>query len=333
MSIERKGNYYRVQKQVDGVRYNLSFDHYPTQKDIRLALAEAIVEAPVDDIKGTFKEYATKYIELKSNVLSPSTVREYEREINRLPEWFVYMDINEINQEVMQKLVNEISIELSPKTTNNRHAFCVSVIRFFKPSVVFSTTLPKKALKIGSDAPYIPNKEEVQKILDVSKGGRYEIPIRLGCYGLRRSEICALLVKDLDKDNFLTVNKAMVQDKNKEWVIKETKTVESTRIIAIDDELAKMIRALDTDRIFVGYPQTIANFMRRTQDQLNMPHFSLHKLRHYFCTTLSENGVAENDILALGGWKQNSDVMKRVYRHSNLGKDKERLKEIAKNLF
>lgn len=326
MKIEKlPSGSYRVRKTQDGRTYSLTFDHNPTQKEIRLALEERVKTVPKGD-KLLFSEASKQYTDLKRNILSPATIREYDRTLNRLPSWFTDLEIHEIDQAKMQQLVNEMSQTLQPKTVKDRHAFCVSVIRLFIPSVEYFTTLPQKPVKTS----YIPSDDDIRRIVEEAVGTQYHIPIQLACYGLRRGEICALEVSDLSEDNFLSIDKDLVQDTNKNWIVKTTKTIDSTRTIAIDDELANEIREVGEGRVFKGYPETIGTWLTRTQDKLGIERFSLHKIRHYFCSTLSrEAGLSESTILALGGWKQNSDVMKRIYRHSNITSEKERMKEAA----
>ncbi len=51
----------------------------------------------------------------------------------------------------------------------------------------------------------------------------------LAAFGtLRRSEICALTTDDVH-GNTISISKAMVRVSNKEWIIKTTKTISSTR--------------------------------------------------------------------------------------------------------
>ncbi len=57
--------------------------------------------------------------------------------------------------------------------------------------------------------------EDIRRILEYAKGTEYEIPLILACYGLRRSEICALTTEDINGD-ILSITKAKVQGKNNE---------------------------------------------------------------------------------------------------------------------
>ncbi|SHL20434.1 hypothetical protein SAMN02745136_04351 [Anaerocolumna jejuensis DSM 15929] len=51
----------------------------------------------------------------------------------------------------------------------------------------------------------------------------------LAAFGtLRRSEICALTTDDV-RGNTISISKAMARFSNKEWIIKTTKTISSTR--------------------------------------------------------------------------------------------------------
>ena len=54
-----------------------------------------------------------------------------------------------------------------------------------------------------------------------------------------------------------------------------------------------------------------ARFLRLVED-LGLPHFRFHDLRHYFATRLTYIGVPSRIICDLGGWRTDK-MMKRVY--------------------
>lgn len=176
--------------------------------------------------------------------------------------------------------------------------------------------------------PYIPSDEDIKKILGYAKGTEYEIPIILACYGMRRSEICALAPEDIDGD-IVTIDKALVQDENKNWIVKPTKTTESTRKIIIPMEIADKIR--DQGYIYKGHPGEITKFLSTVQKKLNIPHFSVHKLRHYFASRMSSLEIPEADILRMGGW-ETDHIMKSVYRHSMMDREENAKREAAEKL-
>lgn len=134
-------------------------------------------------------------------------------------------------------------------------------------------------------------------MLEYAKDTEYEIPIILACYGLRRSEICALTLDDLDGD-IIRVNKAKVMDEDAKWVEKTTKTSSSTREIVIPIEIADKIR--EKGYVYKGYPNSITVFLGKAEGKLGIPHFPLHKLRHYFASKMSALNVPEADIMRMG---------------------------------
>jgi len=223
------------------------------------------------------------------------------------------LPVSDITQIEINKLVNEMSKDKSPKTVCNYHGFLTAVLGTFCPSLKISTTLPQKV----KNEPYTPSQENVNRILAEVKGTACEIPITLACYGMRRSKICALRPDDIDGD-IVHINKAMVQNKKKEWVIKITKTTESTRNIIIPIELAEKIR--QQGYVYKGHPGCITKHLKKVEDGLKIPRFPMHKLRHYFASQMSALGVPETDILKMGGW-ETDHVMKSVYRHSMMEKE------------
>lgn len=79
---------------------------------------------------------------------------------------------------------------------------------------------------------------------------------------MRRSEICALTVEDISGD-LVSINKAVVQDENKNWITKTTKTTSSTREIVIPIELADKIRR--QGYVYKGHPYSITQFLEQTE--------------------------------------------------------------------
>lgn len=325
MKIEKlPSGSYRIRKMYKGKKYTVIFDEKPTQKEAMQAMT-----AELDKIKSvqhpiSFADAAEGYVNMKRNVLSPRTIKEYVETGNRMPTWFREIRISDITQIEINKLVNELSKDKSPKTVRNYHGFISAVLGTYRPDMKICTKLPQKI----KNEPYTPSQEDVRRILEESKGTQFEVPIVLACYGMRRSEICALTTKDIDGD-IVRINKALVLDENKNWVIKTTKTTESTRNIVIPRELAEKIH--EQGFVYKGNPNSISDYLDHIEKNLGIPHFSLHKLRHYFASQMSALGVPEADILKMGGW-ETDHVMKSIYRHSMMDKEDQAKREAAKKL-
>lgn len=325
MKIEKlPSGSYRIRKTYKGHTYSVTFDYKPTQKEAMLAMAAELDKVKTENGSMNFKRSAESYVDMKRNVLSPRTIKEYSETASRMPEWFCELKISDIDQIQINRLVNELSKDKSPKTVRNYHGFITAVLGTFCPNLKICTSLPQKV----KNEPYTPSQEDVRKILEEVRGTEFEIPITLACYGMRRSEICALTSEDVAGDT-VCINKALVQNEKKEWVIKTTKTTESTRSIIIPIELADRIR--DQGYVYRGHPGNISKHLERIEDKLNIPRFSLHKLRHYFASQMSALGVPEADILKMGGW-ETDHVMKSIYRHSMMEKEENAKRDAAEKL-
>lgn len=326
MNIEKlPSGSYRVRKYYNGKSLSVVFDHKPKQSEILAALSDKIAKADVVSVSDlTFRQAAEKYIDMKRNVLSPNTIREYEGTPNRLSEWFVDMMIVDINQIAINKQINELSAKKSPKTVRNYHGFISAILGTFRPEMNISTTLPQKR----KYEPYTPSHEDIKRILEEVKGTDFYIPFVLACHGMRRGEIFALTVEDIEGD-IVHINKALALNADKEWVVKGTKTTASERDIIIPMEIADQIRK--QGYVTNLYPNSLTDKLQKITKKLDIPYFSVHKLRHYFASVLSEKGIPEADILALGGWETDY-VMKRVYRHSMIDKQEQKKRDAMNQL-
>lgn len=325
MKIEKlPSGSYRIRKMYKGQTYTVMFDQKPTQKEAMQAMAAELDKVQTKHESMTFQAAAEEYIESKRNVLSPSTIRGYAGIMRQISEKFMSENVHDITALDVQAEVNRMAKKCSPKTVRNHHGFISAVLGVFCPNLKLNTTLPQKV----KNEPYIPSDEDIKRILEYAKDTEYEIPIILACYGMRRSEICALKADDIDKD-IVTIDKAMVQNEKNEWVVKTTKTTASTRQIIIPMEVADKIR--EKGYVFKGYPGKITQFLEETQKKLEIQTFPVHKLRHYFASKMSAMSVPEADILKLGGWGTGS-VMKSVYRHSMMEKEENAKREAADKL-
>lgn len=319
---------YRARIMANGKRYAFTFDHKPTELDIMMKLSEK-VDNLIDAEHIQFKVAASEYCKLKKNVLSPTTYREYSNTCDRLSDHFNSLYIDQITALDIQHEVNNLAKEKAPKTVRNYYGFIMTVIRTYREDFNPKVTLPQKQIK----EVYIPSDEVVKKLFEEAKtrcSGRYYIPILLGCYGMRRSEICALTVDDI-QENVIHITKSKVMDSNKKWIIKDLlKNDTSFRTIPVAPEIAELIQ--EQGYIYNGHPNDISCFINDICRENNIPMFSLHKLRHYFCSRLSSENIDTETIMKLGGWKTDH-VMKAVYRHSVDSKVQEASDKLTKILF
>lgn len=316
---------------IDGKKYSVSVDHRPTQKEAQRLIREKVAEKSkvlFDGYPDSFNAYALKYINTHEKKFSPSTIRGYTSILRNIPDRFGNMAFDSITEADVQKVVDEYSGSHAPKTTKSFYGFINAVIKWKNPRIKMSIILPKRTRKYE----YEPTTEDVKRILEAAKGTEYEVMLRLCTLGLRRGEILALQLSDLSDDDILSITKGQVTDKDGKLIVRgQPKTEESNRRIAIPHDLAELIRK--QGYIYRLYPNSVSKFLHRTQDELDIPRFRLHMFRHFAAAYLHAMGVKDSQILAYGGWKEDSDTMKRIYRYNlDPAKSQKNIVNIFENL-
>lgn len=310
MTIRQRGKSYRIEQMVDGKRYSVTIDHKPKKAEAQSLIEQEIRKSPKKVGNMTLADACRAYNNAKSNIVSPSTLVGYESIIRNIPDKYAKKYISSFTSASIQELCNAFSENASPKTVKNRIGYIYTVLKFHDIEVKQPTT-PQNIKK----PPYIPTSEEVEKILAYLKPTRYWVGTMLGIFGLRRSEILALTLDDLN-GNILTVNKAYVPSgtKSDSFVIKSTKTTASIRTVVLPDNVVERIH--EQGFIYKGEPGGMYKALRRAQRDLGIPNFQFHKLRHFFATYAHQNGYTDKQIQEMGGWTDGSRIMKMVYQHA-----------------
>ena len=325
MKVEKiSANSYRVRKTYRGKRYDVCFDHKPTQREVAEAVADKMKS--LVGLKGSFEFYCNQYIDSKQNVLSPSTIGGYRKIVRTISAGFKEKQIYEIEPIDIQNEVNDYAANHSPKSVRNLHGFISAVLGVFNPNLNISTTLPQKK-KFNRN---MPTTEDVQKILKASEGTPYHIPFQLAVLGMRRSEICGATIDDLH-GNFLSINKARIYDGDNHIMTRDnTKTEESTREIYLPDSLVEEI--LEAGVIYDKTPPMLVKTLHKYQDELGIERFRLHDLRGFYVSYAHSIGIPDVYILKAGGWKSDY-VMKNTYRDALKDKEEEMQQKVASKLF
>ncbi len=287
----------------------------PTKKEAEYKAIEYSLSRPSDSYEDlTLREAYDNYISSKSAVLSPSTIAGYERSKKNHFQKLMPMKLSKITAKHIQIAVNELAVDHSPKTVRNAHGLLHSVIKSYTTNFEFNTTLPQKIKPQYT----IPTTEDINKLLEVADE-RIRIPILLASNGgLRRSEICALTPDDFT-DLGVNINKAVVYDKDKKAIVKTTKTIAGTRFVPLPQYL---INEIKNWAYFGCSPSMLQGWFYRTLEKVDVPHFSFHKLRHYFASELHAQGVPDKYIAKIGGWETTA-VLQNIYQHTLRDKQEE----------
>lgn len=299
---------------IDGKKKFKSFTA-DTKKEAELLaanFADEITKRPTQDM--TLKEAIEKYISIKENVISPSTVRGYTViKESYLPN-LMKIKLSKLNQETIQQEFNDFAKKYSPKTCRNAHGLVSSVLKMYLPALQLHTTLPQRE---RNDI-YVPDEREVSDILKLVIGNRLEIPFILATQcGLRESEISALKTTNINEDNIM-IKEALVAGIKGEC-LKGPKSYSGYRKIPISKEMFNILmNAADnkTKRITSMSGNDISSSWGKFRSKNNIDiHLNFHALRHHFASVCLLMGMPQKYVAELMG-HSSLDMIERVYQHT-----------------
>ena len=315
MKIEKlPSGSFRIRKTYKGHTFTVICPYKPTQKEALQLIAEKMEEPLTAQTapSGCLNDFIDNFIALiETQGKSPATVRGYLSIQRNLSKAFTSIRLSELTNDDLQREINRYSEGRSPKSVRNMYGLVKAVLDEYRPSFALSVNLPAKEIK----AEYEPSTRDVQRILEASKGTRYEIVLHLCVLGLRRGEAIAVTPADIDENNVLTIDKDIILNKENKYVLKDKpKTEYSYRRILLPRSIADQIRA--QGYVYKGDPHSINKYLHTFQDKLGIPRFRLHMLRHFCVAYLHREGFTDQQIMTFGGWANSSDVMKRAYRYN-----------------
>lgn len=246
-----------------------------------------------------------KYIEAKSSVLSPSTIRGYAGIKRQRFQPYMNSKIDQIN---WQKMVNDESKAASAKTIKNAYGFICSVLKFqgiTPPSV----TLPQV---IRNEREWL-TPEQIPVFLEAVKGKPCEFPALLALHGLRRSEIYALTASSFKDGKILVRGAVVFTEEEKTVKKKENKNSSSRRDVPI--MIPRLKELIDAGEPMFRTPITyLSKAINDVCDEAGLPHVAVHGLRHSFASAGYHAGLSELQMQKLGGWSD-AATMRKIYTH------------------
>ena len=201
----------------------------------------------------------------------------------------------------------------------NAHGLLTAVLAEYKPSLTLRTTLPQKDAKRIT----IPTEEQIGIIMQGCQGRPEELPILLALWmGLRASEIRGLTWDDV-KDGRLHVKQAIVEGEDGP-TLKKTKTVAGDRWLKLPNRIESLIAEQPRTGEYIVTMSGQAMYKRFTRlcEQLGLPHFRFHDLRHTAASVSVMLGVPTKYSQQRMG-HQTDNMLKTVYEHTMRAKEDE----------
>lgn len=310
---------YRCQVTVDGKRISV----VDADKDIAQAKAVALKSGMIEEQKNpkpvTVEKAMDQYIEIRSNVLSPATIRAYKNVSKNYFKQIRTKKLSSVDESIIQSQINLYSKDKSYKTVKNAVSFLISVVSEDHPINIKRLKYPQRIPKEHS---YL-EADSITKLIDTCRGDVIEIPVLLALWlGMRRSEICALEWEDVDFERkTVSITKARVPDENNKYVTKNTtKTEKSRRIVNCPDYVLNRMITIQpneskrTGQIVKMNPNDIYNHLKVICDNNSIPFVGVHGLRHTNASVMLSLGVADKIAMARGGWSS-KDTMQNIYQH------------------
>lgn len=327
MKIEKlPSGSYRARKTYKKKTYTIVLPYKPTEKELTIMFAEKFTNSNSDKkAGGTFLHYANRYIESRNSVTSPATVRTYKGKIKQLSDHFKALNLYDITEEDVQYEINDFFKTHAPKTTRDLNGFIMAVLNKYRKGLAWSIKLPD----LEEEDEYVPENKDIKKILKHAEGTRYSIPFQLGVLGLRRAEICALTMDDIE-DGWLHINKDVAY-LDGEWILKHTpKTSASNRSFELPKDLLDEIN--EAGVIFDGHPNALNKAIHRYQKKLGLQEFKFHLLRSYFVSYCHSKGIPDLYIQDMGGWETDR-CLKKHYKKKLRSETNKAMKKITRNIL
>ena len=298
----------------------------------------------------TFGDVVKNFKRMKESTMSEGDFKTMCSRLDPFLEELADIDIKLIRADDLQPIINEL-FKVNPTTGNPTAkrtlaryiSTCSAVFEYAIESRLFDYN-PCKYVSVPKNAAVKERRaltDQERKWIEETPG-RGQVIGMLGCYaGLRKGEMAALTWDDIDlEENTITVNKSF---DFKTSTVKSPKTAAGIRVVSIPQKLADYLADLprtcpyvvhnaDNRRVtFNGFQKCWESYIRELDLKygagkkpkkyapekhiITIDTFTIHELRHTFCTLMYLAGV---DILTAQQQMGHADVKTTLSIYSHL---------------
>lgn len=275
-----------------------------------------------DMLDRTVSEAIDRYLEVKGNLLSPTTIQDYRCiQRNAFP-GLMGLRLRDLDEDILDEAINaeykRVSKKrcrnpkpISPKRVRNEWGLLSAILNKYHKGLEYEPTL--------LDSPD-RQKELIhpQTVLDILKGDYIELPALLAIWlSFSLSEIRGLTKsRSISADGqYLTIREVVV-DVDGEAVHKElAKNRWRNRTHRIPPYIRSLIEQVSTDELVTISGRAIYHRWVKLLRRNGLPHMTFHDLRHESASIMALLRVPDKYAMERGGWKSDK-VMKKVYTHT-----------------
>ena len=253
-----------------------------------------------------------EYIEMKNNILSPSTIDGYHRIIKRISPELLRKPANRITTADLQREVNRLSGIYAPKTVQTSFGLLSSVLHQAAPKLSTDVSKPAPRKRIRQ----LPT---VAEIIRVFNGDDIELPVLLAMWlSLRMSEVRGLKKSDFAGGK-VTINRVIITVRDggthKDIEKQAAKTTDSRRVIDVPPEIQRLVDNVKGEYITTLSGQAIYKRFTRRMSAAGFQGVTFHDLRHVNASVMLLLGVPDKYAMERGGWST-PEVLHRVYQET-----------------
>ncbi len=241
---------------------------------------------------------------------------------NHIYNYFNGLRLNEIKRSDVILFLNELQDKYT-KSTLKQYRNCLVTI--FNYAIKLDLITGNPATLVDLPKGKVLNKKEnvlqesdikllLEKLEDVDL--EKKLIIKLALFGgLRRQEILALTKSDINfNENSISINKAVSKSKRSGVFTKAPKTAKSNRIVYLPENLIQKLKTLPNEKLFDIDMDYMSKWFYRWVLKNNLPHITLHGLRHTTATMLISHNVDYKTVSSILGHSNTSTTL-NIYTH------------------
>ena len=289
--------------------------------------------------KVTFEEIADEWLEIKEMEIKRTTYSNYVYIMRKyLFPTYKNLTLKELEKYDYKNFTNNLSKNLSPKTTRDILCVLKSILHFIKRRYGAKIDLEKiKGPRLDNKPVVILNDEEIKKMEKycLKQNNLKSIGVIMALNtGLRIGEVCGLKWKRIDLDKKEIYIKRVLErvyvDKNlskTKLIMEEPKTKSSVRKIPISNKLYEILKPLknkyeNEDFFLTGKnkgiePNSYEDVFKDYLKEIKLKQtYTFHILRHTFATKCLEKGMDIKSLSEILG-HSNVEMTLNRYVHSS----------------